>query len=174
MEKNTVTRTNINCQTPLTLIGGDLSLDSWASSLSLCGFSKEIPTIWILEGIIMYLEEKQAQNLLRSIFNLSCSGSRIILHTVNSREIQNQQQDNTHHASDNNIFSKLDATMKFGTDNPSSLLKKSDDDSGDDDGGKRWKDVETYEYDRILEELSCKEYLINSHTDSSFTCALLQ
>ena len=54
----------------------DLSHHDWDSSLINSGFSKDIPTFWILEGFIYYLEKDDAWGLLRKLFALCPSESQ--------------------------------------------------------------------------------------------------
>lgn len=61
------------------LIGADLSESAWMESLKRVGYSKKIPTIWILEGFLTYINEENAANLLRNMNKLSLPGSVVIV-----------------------------------------------------------------------------------------------
>lgn len=56
--------------------------------LSWCLIILAKPTLWILEGVIMYLDASEVRALLSSIYTLSAPTSKIILHTVNACEVQ--------------------------------------------------------------------------------------
>ena len=54
----------------------DLSQHDWDSALIGSGFSKDIPTFWILEGFVYYLEKDKAWDLLRKLSGLCPSESQ--------------------------------------------------------------------------------------------------
>jgi len=43
------------------------------------GFDKEMPTCWILEGLVMYLKKEDNQKLLEELSDLSAAGSYVII-----------------------------------------------------------------------------------------------
>jgi methyltransferase (TIGR00027 family) len=47
-------------------------------------FQRSVPTCWILEGLIMYLQHANVEELLDEISDLSCSGSFLILNFSNN------------------------------------------------------------------------------------------
>ena len=53
-----------------------------ALDVSKHGFRSNVPTLWILEGIIMYLEKDAVQRLYKDIVTLSCEGSYVIVNVV--------------------------------------------------------------------------------------------
>lgn len=59
------------------LIPGDLAdlQAEWANSLVKQGFQADAPTIWLVEGVIMYLPELSAHALLKTLSMLSAPGS---------------------------------------------------------------------------------------------------
>lgn len=58
-------------------IAGDLADPeaTWAIALNQSGFRRDQPTIWILEGVLMYLSALEVHRLLQTISNLSAVGS---------------------------------------------------------------------------------------------------
>jgi methyltransferase (TIGR00027 family) len=58
------------------VIGVDLT-GPWVSSLRLAGFDDSQPAIWLVEGLLMYLEAPDVQRLLATIADLAAPGSRI-------------------------------------------------------------------------------------------------
>ncbi|MEV5141771.1 SAM-dependent methyltransferase [Streptomyces syringium] len=49
----------------------------WATSLITAGFDAQLPTLWIMEGLLFYLPEGVARRLLRTTADLSAPDSRI-------------------------------------------------------------------------------------------------
>jgi len=93
-------------------IGADLSNDSWIQKLIDSGYNPTIPSLWFLEGFIMYLDENQAYHFLETISKNVAEKSVILVH---SHKLE--------------IFGKSPITpiaqIKFGTpDPPESLLSK--------------------------------------------------
>lgn len=57
----------------------DLSIPEWHSQLTASGFDVTKPTLWLLEGLIGYLTEEEANSMFRCISStLSAKNSRII------------------------------------------------------------------------------------------------
>ena len=48
------------------------------------GFNHALPTCWILEGLVMYLQAAEVTALLNEISDLSASGSFLIVNYVNN------------------------------------------------------------------------------------------
>ncbi|GJD19271.1 hypothetical protein RIVM261_042270 [Rivularia sp. IAM M-261] len=55
-------------------IAGDLKLE-WAEKLLTSGYEANKPTVWLLEGLLMYLDETEVDQLLKTISNLSSTSS---------------------------------------------------------------------------------------------------
>jgi methyltransferase (TIGR00027 family) len=51
-------------------------VDDWPPSLLAAGFDGTLPTIWVVEGLLMYLSSSDADQLLARITALSAPGSR--------------------------------------------------------------------------------------------------
>jgi methyltransferase (TIGR00027 family) len=146
---------------PISLIECDLMQSEWMQNLESHGFDPNFPTLWILEGLVMYLTEKTVSQLLTEISSLSASGSHILLHTVNTLEIAESASFN-HNNPNLDILSNLSSKMTFGVDVPSTLL--------DAIGG--WDEVDTWDYLRIAKWLNCEKYLVDLKTNSAFTTAV--
>jgi len=56
--------------------------DRWISSLLDNGFNSAMHTLWVMEGLIMYLTENEISNLMNSISLLSAPNSKLLIHTV--------------------------------------------------------------------------------------------
>ena len=65
------------------VIGVDLASD-WAAPLLASGFTPVRPSIWLLEGLLMYLTETEAEGVINSISRLTSQGSWIGLDLLNS------------------------------------------------------------------------------------------
>jgi methyltransferase (TIGR00027 family) len=50
--------------------------DDWPRALSAAGFDRAEPTLWIAEGLLMYLSRADADRLLAAVTTLSAPGSR--------------------------------------------------------------------------------------------------
>lgn len=67
----------------LTMDGGvvDLPTDqystSWADSLIKAGFDPKVPTVWLLEGLLMYLSMEDTKFLMQEVGRISAKGSAV-------------------------------------------------------------------------------------------------
>jgi len=62
---------------PLTRISGDLSSLDWLEKLFKNGYKESIPTFWIMEGLVYYLEKEKVSYLLKRMNEISTNGSKI-------------------------------------------------------------------------------------------------
>jgi methyltransferase (TIGR00027 family) len=60
-------------------ISADLSNPEWISLLIKSGFSGEIPTLWILEGLVYYMERESVVSLLTKTSEISSKNSQIFV-----------------------------------------------------------------------------------------------
>lgn len=58
-------------------VSGDLATPTakWATAILEAGYQTTMPTIWLLEGVVMYLQEQEVHRLLQTISTLSFPGS---------------------------------------------------------------------------------------------------
>lgn len=61
----------------LTRISGDLTTLNWLKKLVKKGFKKTIPTFWIMEGLLYYLEKEKVNILLKEMNKISGKKSKI-------------------------------------------------------------------------------------------------
>lgn len=61
------------------------NVKDWRVSLVTAGYSFIEKTIWVLEGLLMYLTEQTVKQLLSDIHYMSSTGSSIILHHINRK-----------------------------------------------------------------------------------------
>ncbi|WP_341531753.1 SAM-dependent methyltransferase (plasmid) [Nostoc sp. UHCC 0302] len=64
-------------------LGVDIT-ELWADLLLAKGYKLEIPTVWLAEGLLYYLNETEVHQLLRVITQLSISGSWFLADIMNS------------------------------------------------------------------------------------------
>ena len=101
------------------MIAGDLEnfQSGWIAQLLEAGLRQERPTIWILEGVVMYLPEPSAHSLLRTVAALSCPGSVLGMDAVKSGSILAAQ------SAKNADRGRVVRHWQFGCDEPQQLLK---------------------------------------------------
>lgn len=78
----------IDPQPPLTCahrasVPADIVLDDWEARLQAEGFDSSLPTVWVIEGLLTYLDEATAVSVLRRIKAISAFGSRLAFDCVN-------------------------------------------------------------------------------------------
>lgn len=86
----------------------DLS-GNWMMQLVNQGFQPDRPSIWLLEGLVMYLEEPEANNLLMSVATFSSPGSYLGVDLVSLKSLEADGERVRQH-------------WRFGTDEPEELL----------------------------------------------------
>jgi len=109
----------ITCETRI-CVATDLSNPNWLTELEAAGFKKEIPSVWVVEGLLGYLGETIAIQLLSAIAKASAPGTWISCNMQNSVAVSGRVMKKTHQsmkAQGNEII--------FGTDYPEEFLKKS-------------------------------------------------
>ena len=57
----------------------DLENQNWADGLIAKGFDPEVPTCWLLEGLVMYLSPVAVEKLLKGMHAVSATGSRLLI-----------------------------------------------------------------------------------------------
>jgi methyltransferase (TIGR00027 family) len=78
IKKNSETGT-LAVGTNLQYINCDIGVDDVASKLNAHGFNSAIPSLFIGEGLTMYLSEEDNQKLLRTLFTLMTDNSKCLL-----------------------------------------------------------------------------------------------
>lgn len=65
-------------------VSGDLAApdSAWVTALREAGYQATMPTIWVLEGLVMYLQENQARLLIQTLSELSPPGSVLVMDGV--------------------------------------------------------------------------------------------
>jgi len=65
-------------------LSADLVEPKWSSHLIKKGFSKDIPTFWVLEGLIYYIEREVVLSLLTKLAEISKIGSQIFIDIIHA------------------------------------------------------------------------------------------
>lgn len=105
-----------NCQR--IAIPVDLSTD-WTQLLLKAGFKKGIRTLWMIEGLLMYLEEAQVMQLFARINSLS-SFSDFMLFDILSQALLEAP----YMANQLNFLKSIGAPWKFGTNDPVAMMHR--------------------------------------------------
>jgi O-methyltransferase involved in polyketide biosynthesis len=79
----------------------------WEDDLLAVGYCPAEPSIWLVEGLLMYLSEAQVHSLLSSISRLACPGSSFGLDLVNIKSLE---------------YEPYRGYFRFGSDVPEDLL----------------------------------------------------
>jgi len=58
------------------VVGGDLAAEGWPDALRDAGFRPDVPSAWLLEGLLYYLERTVAVGILRQAAAVAAAGSR--------------------------------------------------------------------------------------------------
>jgi methyltransferase (TIGR00027 family) len=97
---------NVNPSCKHHLIAADLT-QPWEENLLAAGYSPELPSIWLIEGLLMYFSEVQVDRLLKSVSNLSTQGSFLGADLINVKSLE---------------YEPYKGYFRFGCDTPEKLL----------------------------------------------------
>lgn len=101
-------------------VAADLSDPSWADALLAAGFDPEKPTVWVAEGLLMYLEKPLVESLLQKIAELSPAGSAFVAVSLTEGAMQRMK---ARQAGQGAARSSLLSTWVFGCpDDPAEFL----------------------------------------------------
>jgi methyltransferase (TIGR00027 family) len=67
---------------------GDHDLTGWARALLRHGFDPSIPTVWLLEGLVMYLTIPETKQLMHAVGRLSACGSAVFHDAITATYVQ--------------------------------------------------------------------------------------
>lgn len=62
----------------------------WAAELLRHGFDAWVPTVWLLEGLLMYLTIPEQQRLMRTVGILSAPGSAVFHDAISAEEVKSR------------------------------------------------------------------------------------
>ncbi|KAL4434648.1 hypothetical protein ABPG77_002771 [Micractinium sp. CCAP 211/92] len=69
-------------------VPADLGDPAWADALLAAGFDPSKPTVWVAEGLLMYLEQPLVEALLQKIAELSPAGSALVAVSLTDSAMQ--------------------------------------------------------------------------------------
>lgn len=98
-------------------VGADLARKAWPRALAETGHNAEKPTVWLAEGILLYLAETEVRALLDATGALSAPGSRLGADLINRDLFLSPSGWPILEA-----FSWLGSPLRFGTNRPEELL----------------------------------------------------
>jgi methyltransferase (TIGR00027 family) len=64
-----------------TALASDATSSSWLHDLAAAGFSQDLPTVWVLEGLLYYLTPEQGAQLFADVAAASRPGACVVLAT---------------------------------------------------------------------------------------------
>ncbi|MEM8642857.1 MAG: SAM-dependent methyltransferase [Cyanobacteria bacterium P01_G01_bin.54] len=88
------------------LIAADLT-QPWVEKLLAAGYDSTAPSLWLIEGLLMYFSETQVHRLLESVSQLSTHSSQLGLDLINVNSLE---------------YEAYKGYFQFGTDVPEQLL----------------------------------------------------
>lgn len=98
-------------------IGTDLARD-WASALTSSGHDAASPTIWLIEGLLQYLDEPTVRELFRTVDALSAPGSVLLYDAVGKTLLESDAM-----AGLLQSMAEQGSPWLFGTDEPGELAE---------------------------------------------------
>ena len=115
-KKDKLGKTPTHCER--TAIAVDLR-EEWQNQLVEAGFKSQEQTLWLVEGLLMYLEESQVMTLMNQINSLS-SAKDILIFDILSCSLL----DAPFMQSQLEFLASIGAPWKFGTNEPVEMMKK--------------------------------------------------
>ncbi|GLZ31235.1 S-adenosyl-L-methionine-dependent methyltransferase [Lentzea sp. NBRC 105346] len=91
--------------------------EEWTGALCDAGFRKDLPTLWVAEGLLFFLTEECVRALLRDLAALSAPGSVLVSDMTSAASLKNPFARSFLRA-----LSEDGAPWRFGTDDPEGLL----------------------------------------------------
>lgn len=93
-------------------VGVDLA-DEWTGPLMAAGFDPARPAVWLVEGLIFYLDRVTVHGLLDKITELSAPGSELLIDTIGQSLLDSPQMQ-----SFRDRLAEVGTPWQFGTDRP--------------------------------------------------------
>jgi methyltransferase (TIGR00027 family) len=99
-------------------VGVDLTED-WPSALTASGFDATVASVWLMEGLLQYLDEAEVRALFARVDELSAPGSVLLYDVVGRTLLQSQAM-----AGLVKSMATQGAPWLFGSDNPGELAER--------------------------------------------------
>ena len=101
-------------------VTADLTSDGWPAAPGAAGFRSEVPTAWLAEGLLPYLEPEAVEVLLRQVSALSAPGSHLAADLVPPALMAAR---NAYVAAESHrTGTPTSAVFRFGANDPAGLL----------------------------------------------------
>ena len=101
------------------VVAVDLRAPDWEDRLCAAGYSPSVTSTWLLEGLLYYVPEADAQRILERVANITAPGSRIAADVVNATALTAPR---TRGLVD--LFASWGCPWLFGTDEPEALFDR--------------------------------------------------
>lgn len=99
-------------------IGVDLA-DDWPGALQTAGFDRETPTVWLIEGLLQYLDEGAVRTLFERVDTLSAPNSTLLYDVVGKTLLESPMM-----APLLESMAEQGSPWLFGTDEPGELAER--------------------------------------------------
>ena len=109
---------NVSPRCQLRLVPGDLADPSsaWVTELFNAGYQNCTPTVWVMEGVVMYLKPEEVHALLKTLSSLSATESILGMDCVKAGSVQAGRR------AQKRDRGRVIRHWQFGDDNPDDLL----------------------------------------------------
>ena len=97
----------------------DFADEAWAAALLGAGYRPDVPTAWVAEGVLPYLDPASVDTLLREVSGMSSAGSRFAADFVSADFMAVR---NAYVAAMSQQMPTCGALFRFGVNDPSALL----------------------------------------------------
>lgn len=98
-------------------VDADLRQD-WPTALLAAGLRADLPAVWLVEGLLFYLPETAAQNLLTTMASLSGPGSLLGTDTMSATMLASEERRTWVQ-----LYADAGAPFVFGTDDPGAFVR---------------------------------------------------
>jgi methyltransferase (TIGR00027 family) len=99
-------------------IGVDLA-DDWPAALIDAGFDRQTPTVWLIEGLLQYLEERDVRTLFERVDSLSAPNSTVCYDVVGKSLLESPMMGPVLKS-----MAEQGSPWLFGTDEPGELAQR--------------------------------------------------
>lgn len=100
-----------------TVVAADMVAQDWTAALSAAGYDATVASVWLLEGLLYYIPERDVHRILRDVAGVTAPGSRIAADVVNDDTLR------LPHMRDLlDVFQRWGCPWLFGTNEPEHLF----------------------------------------------------
>jgi methyltransferase (TIGR00027 family) len=102
-----------------TQVGTDMVTDDWGADLVAAGYRPDLPSTWLLEGLLYYIPEADVHRVLDQVRALTAPGSRVAADVVNAAALTLANMRGLL-----DVFAGWGCPWLFGTDEPEALFDR--------------------------------------------------